>query len=294
MYCRFCGTLNQDDSLFCQKCGRQLSINISDENKDHTVIETKEDDKKNKTSNTIDNDNSQFAVVENEEHLKDYKKTIAIIGAISLLLGIPIFLYSSMSTSNSYSTRERTIVKTQVEKDFEEIAAAMKDKSYSKALDLANKAISDAQNDEEKNKAQKRAAEVLYTYNKVKPPVEIIQGIGSMNIIHNPEVALVFKNNSSKTIDAYKVRITGQDSFGHEIKRYGTDPYFNGIGQEQLIGPGEQTSSSYKWSLYGMENARKGTIQVTEVHFTDNTTWASDSINSEDPMSKALITSWSI
>ena len=95
------------------------------------------------------------------------------------------------------------------------------------------------------------------------------------NIAGTPEVQLVLKNNdSTKTINAYKVEIFAYDNYGKRLSAFGynLDECFRGISQRE-IGPGETSGYDTYWAMYGYDNGTKFVLYLTSIHYTDGTEW---------------------
>lgn len=106
-------------------------------------------------------------------------------------------------------------------------------------------------------------------------PLEITEQIIQQNAIDNPTVSISTKNNSEKTIDAYTVYFFMYDNFNNPVNHYLYDTNeYKGISQEIIKPNGTTNAYSYNWTPFGFENTTKFIPYITEIHFSDNTTWA--------------------
>lgn len=106
-----------------------------------------------------------------------------------------------------------------------------------------------------------------------KYPLALMSAEVSLNDGGKPEVRVIVKNISRKTIDAYTVGIYCFDRFGNQVKRngFGSNRYA-GINQS-TVRPGETFGSDYFWTLHGQDNTAKIEVVLEKVHFTDDTVW---------------------
>jgi len=106
----------------------------------------------------------------------------------------------------------------------------------------------------------------------VAPPVTLDHINVEPNMIGENTVHLSIRNDSQKTIDAYKVRIYVKDNYDKTVKGFSTEDYFSGISQD-TIEPGSYGPAGKVWTLHGYDNGRKFTLRLMSIHFTDGSTW---------------------
>ena len=123
------------------------------------------------------------------------------------------------------------------------------------------------------DKANKTLAEIKKDIPQEFPPITFKKAWLTTNSINNPEARITFKNTSTKIIDAIKISIICFDNFNKPTSSNG-DIEFHAINQK-TINP--NTTIDDKWTLYMHENTTKFTAILKEIHFTDGTTWNSDS-----------------
>lgn len=105
-----------------------------------------------------------------------------------------------------------------------------------------------------------------------KSPLELVDTYLKLNSISNPEVYLVVKYISNKTIDAYDVAFHCYDRYDEPVNHYLYNNRFEAISQK-TIKPGETFGYEYFWTLYGHENTTKVKAVLKRVHMTDDTVW---------------------
>lgn len=105
-------------------------------------------------------------------------------------------------------------------------------------------------------------------------PLTISNSFLDFNAIDNPTVSVSVINNSDKTVDAFTVNFYLYDNFNKRVNHYlYQNNTYTGISQD-IIKPGyELDGSNYSWTPYGFENTTKFIAVITEIHYTDNTTW---------------------
>lgn len=126
---------------------------------------------------------------------------------------------------------------------------------------------------------RKKQAEIASTFWKEheSSPIEISSYGVSYNLINTPEFYVEAKNVSEKTIDAFDIQFFCYDNFNNPVNNtfkntnvcYGT--------HQKIISPGDSVNSSTVWTGTLFSNTTKITAIITNVHFTDNTTWAMSS-----------------
>lgn len=103
-------------------------------------------------------------------------------------------------------------------------------------------------------------------------PLQIISVSRTLNSIDSPEVSISAQNISNKTIDAYTANFYCYDNFNRPVTDILSDNNVcEGICQEIIV-PGGYTPQ-YNWRLYPLVTTRKVIAVITEIHFTDNSTW---------------------
>lgn len=102
-------------------------------------------------------------------------------------------------------------------------------------------------------------------------PVKVTGTVIGYNLIGIPEPEITFKNLSGKTIDAIEIEIRCYDTFGRAVTFPGYSNLFRGIAQEVMIPSG--TEDTFVWTLNLFDNTTKVNVTVTNVHYTDGTSW---------------------
>ncbi|MFF2889662.1 hypothetical protein [Paenibacillus sp. NPDC057967] len=102
-------------------------------------------------------------------------------------------------------------------------------------------------------------------------PLKVTGTTIGYNLIGIPEPEITFKNLSDKTIDALEIEIRCYDTFGRAVTFPGYSNLFRGIAQEVMIPSG--TEDTFVWTLNLFDNTTKVNVTVTNVHYTDGTTW---------------------
>jgi Zn-dependent protease with chaperone function len=92
----------------------------------------------------------------------------------------------------------------------------------------------------------------------------------SEDSIGTPVAEISVRNDSKKTIDAFKVHIKTFDAFGDPVNGFLSDNNYNGISQD-AIAPG--ATENDQWKLYNFDTTKKISAEVYQIHFTDGTTW---------------------
>lgn len=95
------------------------------------------------------------------------------------------------------------------------------------------------------------------------------------NSIGIPLLSVSCANTSDKTIDAFTVNLYCYDNFNKRVNHYlHKNNVFKGICQETIYAGSKFDGTYFNWTVYGHENTTKFIPIITEVHFTDNTTWS--------------------
>lgn len=115
---------------------------------------------------------------------------------------------------------------------------------------------------------------------KIPAPASITSFEVDENMIGEPVAFIQVKNDSDKTIDGLKIRVTAQDNFGKDVTEFGSGRISGLISQRTIEPHGSLDANSY-WTLHGLENGRKFHIELAEIHYTDGTSWNS---SSSDPV----------
>ncbi|WP_305684871.1 DUF5780 domain-containing protein [Microbacterium sp.] len=90
------------------------------------------------------------------------------------------------------------------------------------------------------------------------------------DLIGGKDASVTIRNDSSKTINALKVRMVMWNNFGERVTRLG-DYVFHGIASDIAIEPGNSKTST--WSLYWATGVTQIIPWVYEVAFTDASVW---------------------
>ncbi|MFD0589682.1 hypothetical protein ACFQZE_16955 [Paenibacillus sp. GCM10027627] len=102
-------------------------------------------------------------------------------------------------------------------------------------------------------------------------PIKVTGVTIDHNSIGIPQPHISFKNLTNKTVDALEIRISCYDTFGREVTFPGQGNVFLGIAQDIIIPSGAE--NIFVWTLNLFENTTKVDVKVTNVHFTDGTSW---------------------
>lgn len=128
---------------------------------------------------------------------------------------------------------------------------------------------------DEQKKAEAKKAEEEQKRKEESAPLKVVEAYVQKNSIGTPEAYVIVRNTSNKTIDAYKVSILCYNSFGEPVSDFSGSNEYRGIAQDVYISPGETFGYNYYWLLAVQDTTTKITATITEVHFTDGTTWPS-------------------
>ncbi|MBS6791278.1 zinc ribbon domain-containing protein [Megasphaera sp.] len=110
---------------------------------------------------------------------------------------------------------------------------------------------------------------------KLPAPASIANFEVDENVIGEPVAYIQIKNDSDKTIDGFKVRLSARDNFGQEVTEFGYGDPFTVLMSQHTIEPRGLSSDSYHWTLHGLENGRKFHVELAEIHYTNGTSWNS-------------------
>lgn len=135
-------------------------------------------------------------------------------------------------------------------------------------LNMKEKIILDEQEYKEKLKKQS-------FFNEIQEcPLQIEYSHLGKNAIENPTVSVTVKNESSKTVNAFIVNFYLYDNFNKRVNHYLYDTnIYTGINQKTINPDKKFNGNNYYWTPYGHENTMKFIAVITEIHYTDNTTW---------------------
>ena len=110
--------------------------------------------------------------------------------------------------------------------------------------------------------------------NEKNCPLQVIRTWVEKNSAGTPEAHVIVKNISDKEIDAYKVYLHCFNAFDEPVNYYlHGQNVFSGIAQDEILKPEEESCEYQYWSLFGYDTTKKITVEITEVHFVDGTTW---------------------
>lgn len=110
---------------------------------------------------------------------------------------------------------------------------------------------------------------------KIPCPAVLSDARANIDVIGQPVIFVNLSNNTDKTIDGFKVRVTATNNFGEVIRGFGYgDDGMTLVGQMQ-IGPGASSGFGRYWTMHGFESGTKFHIVLTDIHFTDGTSWGS-------------------
>ncbi len=107
---------------------------------------------------------------------------------------------------------------------------------------------------------------------EVENPLSIEKIKIDKNLIGVPEVYVTVKNNGTQTIDAYDLIIKCYDTYGEEVKGFGTRDYFSATSTDVSVGPGKTFGSNAYWTLNGYDTTKYVEIAIVKLHTEDGTT----------------------
>lgn len=241
MFCKKCGAQLPDDAAFCIKCGVKV------DNSTNNSLSSPPPEKI-----TIAPSQAQARpphTMKKGDRKSDVPTSTKVF--IAALLGFAL-LGCGIAFRNQSRASELPTTSTTQQKSAKELAAGK-------------------QATKEKTDAEKKAHEEA-----IKPPVTLSRTIITPNVIGEPTLSLIMKNDSQKTINAFKLHIYAYDNYGKQVKQFGHgDDHFSAISQRE-IEPGGTTSSQYTWTLHGFDNGRKFKVQLYSIHFSDGTEWTAE------------------
>jgi hypothetical protein len=202
------------------------------------------------------------------------KKTKTILWLVGGIAVVGFFGYDSYK--NASSSVKTVSVK---QSDFDSKMNKWKEALNSDDLDVLNEASREMWklDEPEYTKASDLKHAIDSKIQSIKeantPPVAIVSSYISHNSIGTPELNVTVQNTGDKEIDAFKIQAICYNSFGE--KTGNNSGVFNGIAQNKTIKPnnGSNMYSPFTWNLALYENTTKADVTITEVHFTDGTTW---------------------
>lgn len=107
-------------------------------------------------------------------------------------------------------------------------------------------------------------------------PIEISSIKVERNSIGTPEVYVVVKNNSDKSIDAFDFRLRGYNNYGELVKNYGKEYQlctFNSDSSSEYIEPGKASNKHFYWAAYSLDGATKFEVALIKCHEVDGKTY---------------------
>lgn len=244
IYCRKCGAALPDDAQYCMKCGAKV-VPLPDSSTGPLPLRTDVSEEtppsKKPAGRPVQPRKSPAP-----SHSSSVTEKIAYaIGGLLLLGGCFALIFCFFMPSPSATGTK----------------ASVRQASSSSAN--TSSASSTAQS-EEQRKAHEEA---------IKPPVTLNKVTVRPNVIGEPQLSLSLINNSNKSIDAFKIRVSAYDNYGTKLKEFGYgDDYYAGISQD-TIPPGGASSSDKSWTLHGFESGRKFVVRLISLHFSDGTEW---------------------
>lgn len=254
IYCRKCGTALPDDAQYCIKCGAKV-VPLPDPSTGPLPLHT--DASANKPSSHQETPSSKKPASRPVQPRKSpassrsssvTEKIAYAIGGLLLLGGCFALIFCFFMPSPSATGTKASVRQT------------------SSSSANTSSAGSTAQS-EEQRKAHEEA---------IKPPITLNKVTVRPNVIGEPQLSLSLTNNSSKSIDAFKIRVSAYDNYGTKLKEFGYgDDYYAGISQD-TIPPGSTSSSDKSWTLHGFESGRKFVVRLISLHFSDGTEWSTE------------------
>ncbi|MFZ2539587.1 MAG: hypothetical protein WAX04_11885 [Oscillospiraceae bacterium] len=105
-------------------------------------------------------------------------------------------------------------------------------------------------------------------------PLKIIVSHMSYDPEGTPQLSVTAQSTTSKTIDEFTVAFYCYDIFNKRVNdpEYNTN-IFEGLEQVKVEPYGRYNGKELVWTAYSHESTAKYLAFVTEVHFTDDTTW---------------------
>ncbi|WP_296828426.1 zinc-ribbon domain-containing protein [uncultured Megasphaera sp.] len=237
MFCTQCGKKIQDDAKFCPYCGATVR---SAEDSKEPVEPAEPEDPVEPTEEPRQQVHNLTSRVRNLWP-KDRKQRVRmwnrfVVAVLVCMMGA--FLYSVHDDGSDVSKEEQ--------------------------------ALSDPTKQEEKQAPVKEQKPV-----KLPAPASITSFEVDENVIGEPVAYIQIKNDSDKTIDGFKVRLSARDNFGQEVTEFGYGDPFTVLMSQRTIEPRGLSSDSYHWTLHGLENGRKFHVELAEIHYTNGTSWNS-------------------
>ncbi len=114
-------------------------------------------------------------------------------------------------------------------------------------------------------------------------PIRVLRSRVRINSAGTPELTIILKNTTRKTVDGFKFQVRCFNNFNDPVlnrMRRRSDEY-SGISSD-TIRAGQQRSLG-TWSLFDFPTCSKAIVVITDAHFADNTLWEGVSRQEEDP-----------
>ncbi|MBS1515484.1 MAG: hypothetical protein JSS63_10645 [Bacteroidetes bacterium] len=184
---------------------------------------------------------------------------------------ILLFIFLIFCAGCSHKDNKSTSTKKEEAKDssqFEKANNLFQSKSYEKSKSILEQIPS---TDSDFNKAKFLlekidSIETLKSENKkLEQALTIESSKITYNIIDNPELSVVIRNNSNKVIDGYTIASECFDNFNEPVRGYKGNTH-SGIDQTKIKPKGTVRAT---WTLFGMENATKATSHIKKFHLAD-------------------------
>ena len=103
-----------------------------------------------------------------------------------------------------------------------------------------------------------------------KGPLHILERSMYEDDYGTKKASMKVYNAWGKTADAFSVQIRCFNNFGRPVYGYGYRQVFKGICQSELV---FDELGTFSWTMWGYDTATKFSATITEVHFTDGSTW---------------------
>jgi len=103
-----------------------------------------------------------------------------------------------------------------------------------------------------------------------QPPLEIMDHDLVDDGIGGKDAVITFRNNTTKTVTAIRIRIAMWNNFGERVDYFG-ETFFSGMDSDVTIGPGNSYQAT--WSLYWATGVTRIVPWVYEIAYSDGSVW---------------------
>lgn len=120
-------------------------------------------------------------------------------------------------------------------------------------------------------------------------PVDVLRSRVRINSATTSELSITLRNKTRRTIDGFRFHVEVYDAFNNRVRCRWANPSMCGGSPEVFLGRFEdgriaprETRTLASWSMFDYPGS-KAIVIVSDVHFTDNTTWSGEARQLEDP-----------